>query len=652
MTPNARRPVVLATLCVVGLSLVAGSPPRVAAQTMPGPAWHGLLDAGAERVAQRLSERLDPRADPDPDDVRDLLDAWRAATGGPSSDWDWLAVGRLWLRAGDARSAGAALARIGDDVPEGLRLLELSRVAFLAGGEDAAGLWWRACAVADEAAALEAWLDLEPLATPEEAAGWDALRRLPAGQRDDCALFRRFLNRRALASASTADARLAEHYDRLRFVRDRYRRRGKEVGTLARREGLPVRPAFDDRGLLHLRIGPPDRTASFLQGECYEPNVTWAYDVPGGARLYHLSPLGGTDDWWLLDNLARVFRCPVDPASGLVIQTRDPMVAPPPPLGLIPAWLLQDLYLSRAGLDPDYARMASRFERTRTLEELQRERNATMADASALIADVPERPAVDLELGMRSEWLQFRSPRPGETEVWVNAEVPVSDLRDPGASRLEVDLVLLDESGERLTAVSGPLVVIPDTSVGSPAAVAIRLPAGLAPGSYRTTLVVREAGGDARPRGTWERDSLVVRDFGGTLPQLSDVAVSPDSGGAWEPRPDTRLRPSPTHRTGPGPAAWIYVEAYNLTPGGAFEALAVLEAEQGGPARDAPSSAFRQTWTGTAARGGRVVTPILLRLELGATPPGRYRLSVTVTDAATGVRTLAARTPLEVADGG
>lgn len=652
MNRIARPRGVLATLALAGF-YVLGASPRAPAQSMPGPAWHGLLDAGAERVAERLAERLEPGADPDAGDVRQLLALWVEATGGPSSDWDWLAVSRLWLRAGDPGAAREALDRVGGQVPEGLRLLERARIGFLEGRDDAAELWWRACAVADEAAALEAWLDIEPLATPEEAADWDARRRLPAGQRDDCAPFRRLLNRRALASATAVDARLADHYERLRYAREHYGRRGKEVGTLARREGLPPRPAFDDRGLLHVRMGPPDQTASYLQGGCYEPNVTWAYDVPGGSRLFHLSPLGGTDDWWLLENLAGVFRCPVDPVSGLVIETRDPFVAQPPPLGLIPPWLLQDLYLSRAGLDPDYARMASRFDRFRTLEELGRERTMTLEDLTTLVERVPERPSVDLEMGIRSEWLQFRSPRPGETEVWANAEVPLEDLRNPGQPRLAADLVLLDASGRSLTATSGPVAVSPAADGRRTGAVAIRVPVALAPGAWRATLVVWEADGGRRPRrGTWVRDSLVVRDLGGTLPQLSDVAVAPDSGGTWEPRPGVRLRPSPAHRTGPGPAAWVYLEAYNLTPGGAFETLALVEAAEDGAAAESARPAFRQTWRGTASRGGRIVTPILLRLDLAATAPGRYRLAVTVTDVATDERTLAARTEIEVAEPG
>ena len=64
---------------------------------------------------------------------------------------------------------------------------------------------------------------------------------------------------------------------------------------MSRRLGRPAYAVFDDRGLLYLRMGEPDVVAAHGGGECIEPNVTWAYDRPGGYKLYHLSPSGGTD---------------------------------------------------------------------------------------------------------------------------------------------------------------------------------------------------------------------------------------------------------------------------------------------------------------------------------------------------------------------
>ncbi len=82
---------------------------------------------------------------------------------------------------------------------------------------------------------------------------------------------------------------------------------------------------------------------------------------------------------------------------------------------------------------------------------------------------------------------------------------------------------------------------------------------------------------ELRQHGNFVRDSLIVRDFRGTIPLLSDVAISADSGGAWQPRPGLHLRPSPGHHSGPDGLAWIFLEAYNLTPGGTYTAHVRLD---------------------------------------------------------------------------
>jgi GWxTD domain-containing protein len=636
---------------IVGIILLLTIPRPANAQTMPGPVYHSLLDQGADGFEARLEKQFEPASTPDRNEVENVLRRWHEATGGPSSDWDWLAVTRLWLRAGDADRATEALQRVGDRVPEPFRLLERARVGFLSGDSSAASFWWGSCAVATEESALEAWLDLVSLATPDELEEWNRFRPLPAAQRDDCAFLHRFLNRRAIASGQSADGRLSQHYARLRYARENYGRRGKETGTTIIRHDLPPKPVFDDRGLLYVRLGKPDRTAAYQAGPCYEPNVTWAYEDPDGIRLYHLSPLGGTDDWWLLENLASVFRCPVDPVTGQVIMTRNPMVALSPILPMIPPWFLIDLYISRAVLDPEYARMASRFDRLRTVEQLQVERNMTVADALLLIEQVPERPDLDFDLQFNREWIQFRSPRPFTTRVWVNAELRSEDVRravaDERSATVEVVVSLLDETGGRLQTVPASFdLEIP--ADGSPQNVlGIRVPVEVPPGRYETLFQIRIPGDadDLRQRGNFVRDSLVVRDFGGTIPLLSDVAVSPDSGGAWQPRPGLNLRPSPAHRSGPDGLAWIYLEAYNLTPGGAFTAHVRLDKDDAG---GADPSVFQQEYGGTAARGARIVTPIVLRLDLGETEPGSYALRVSVTDVATGARTLDSPATLEV----
>jgi hypothetical protein len=51
-----------------------------------------------------------------------------------------------------------------------------------------------------------------------------------------------------------------------------------------------------------------------------------------------------------------------------------------------------------------------------------------------------------------------------------------------------------------------------------------------------------------------------------------------------------------------------------------------------------------------AASGARILTPIVLRLELIDVPSGAYELKVRLTDRATGVRTLDSSATLVVAE--
>jgi GWxTD domain-containing protein len=622
----------------------------LAAQTMPGPVYNELVAGGHERLARELSKKLDLRADPDRGDVEKLLARWGGETGGPESGYDWLAAARLWLRAGQAVEAGQALRRAEGHVPGGLYLLEVARISFLAGTPRAADAYWRSCELADEASGLEAWLDIEPLATPAEMAAWDRFRTLPAGQRDDCAFLSRFWNRRAAASGLEVDARIEQHYSRLRYARKHFRRRGKEGPVLSARLGRPRYSMFDDRGLLHVRMGEPDETASFLGDEALEPNVTWAYDYPGGYRLYHLSPLGGTDDWWLLGNLAQVVRGD-DPE-------RNPFVAIPSMLAFMDPGVLHELYLSRSGLDPAYARIAyramsaagDRLLPLSILEELREEREWTREDAELAVAGVPERPDVDLEVRFGLEWLQFKASRSGHTRVWLNGMVEADRLKavplPDGGLRYRFGAVwtVIDGTGEFYRRLPADFQVDWAEALEDDTGLSVRIPAELPSGSYAATVAVSDANdeprGDRRSGG-YATLELTVRNFRGDTPMLSDVAVASDSGGVWTPGGELYLSPTPAHATGADGVAYVYYEAYNLTPGGEYLTRARLEPADG-------EEAFELTYPGSAPAGDGDVTHGFLRLDLSDTRPGAYHMSVTVRDIATGIETLPTRTEVMV----
>jgi len=628
-----------------------GAPPPSFSQSMPRQVYHELLSRGHDRLARDLTRRLDLRSSPDRDDIEDYLDRWEDEADGPQSGYDWLAVARMWLRAGEAGRAEPALRRAAGRVPEALYLLERARISFLKGKVDGASDYWRACEISAGTEDTEAWLDVEVLATPDELEAWNRLATLPAADRNACPFFRRLWNRRAAAAGTTVDERILAHYTRTRYALEHYRRRGRVRPRFSVRLGRPTDSVYDDRGLLYVRMGAPDDVAVHTGGECIEPNVSWAYERPDGLRIYHLSALGGTDDWYLLENLAQVYRCGT--------WDRSPTVAISPLLLDIPGEPFYYLYMSRMGLDPAYARIANRALTLagvgsvglRLSEELTDERDWTWADGEYAVASVPERPPVDLSVRFGLEWLGFRAPRPGLTRIWMNGVVEASALtaeRRDGRDVYRVDAVwtLLDESGSSYRRIPASFELPTDTVLDEEATLSIRMSADLAPGAYRWMLVVADvnAAGEEdgeKPAGGYATGDLLVRDMSADLPLLSDVAVSPDSTGAWSPARGISLNPTPTHVTGRDGIAFIYYEAYNLTAGGTYETRVVLEPAGGG-------QAFDLSYPGTARTGGPVVTRGYLRIDLSDSSPGRYSMSVTVHDLTSGITTLPVRTEISV----
>ena len=657
------------------------------AQTMPGEVYHQLARTGHEDLARRIQKQLELREDPGEADVEDILERWTAASGGPSSGWDHLTVARLWMRAGSLAHAELALqsADAAGGVPPGALLLDQARIAYLNGdvrlGEQA---YWKGCEVADESTGLQYWRDIEVLATPEELERWDRFRRLPAGHTDLCDFLRRFWGERAMASTMDIGPRIRQHYERVHYAQTHYRRRsGKKGPTFSNEIGRPRNAAYDDRGLLYIRMGEPARTTRFagnpgtienevVSAECYQPNESWAYDYPDGTKVYHFTTFSGTDDYWLISNLGEVYRCgaPAASAQGGDVMKLSPVnehrfVA----LGPAASLVLQDLYRSRQGLDPRYAQAAQRMSDLRrggtlntygtaALESqrvLQEERDRTFRDARFAIATIPERPAIEPDSRLMVETLQFRSSRPQTNRVWISALLEGNRLTpkpDDGHLLYQVDarLALMGEDGE-YRHFDGSFSATTPRRLRRDQSLPVRVPVDLPAGEYRYTLVVRDAlaapGSDRS--GNYRRGSLLVRDLGGRLPVLSDVAVAADSSGSWAPLapsgPDLGLTPSPAHVTGPDGVAFVYFEAYNLTPGGRYLTRVTFEPEgQGGRPFDLE---FPGEVPSEGARTRR-----MLRLDLTDAELGGYEMSVVVTDEESGHTTLPHQTSIVVTRGG
>jgi hypothetical protein len=312
------------------------------------------------------------------------------------------------------------------------------------------------------------------------------------------------------------------------------------------------------------------------------------------------------------------------------------------------------------GFDPGYARIANQalnmigddFVHLRVAEQLTRERRWTWADGEYAVRTVPERPDLDLSVNFAAEWLGFRAPRPGLTRVWLNGLVEAGTLRteeSDGRARFRVHAVwtVRDSAGDFLRRVPATFELPAPERLDEDAGLAIRFPTDLAPGEYAWMLsvedLVERSEEDEPAPGGYATGTLTVRDMSTDLPLLSDVAVSPDSTGSWVPAAGIRLNPSPTHATNREGIAWIYFEAYNLTPRGRYETRVVLEPAGGG-------RTFDLSYPGDVPGGGTIVTNGYLRLDLSQTEPGRYRVAVSVRDLTSGVTTLPVRTEIVVVD--
>lgn len=563
----------------------------------------------------------------------------------------------------------------------GLLSLEAARTAFLAGRPDAADTYWEGCDQARPGVLDEYWRDFVAVATPEEAAGWSTARSQPESERSAaaCGVLRRAWAERALRDGVSVPHRLALHYQRLRYAREHYylvgggTRLGPQTRLLSVQVGRLDGTELDDRGLVYVRLGEPDRTATFsgvqsdfhsigapdlvISPTCYQPNVTWAYDLPGGTRLYHFSSLEGSANWWLIENLHDVYRCG-DPTAAIgngSQATLNPIVSnKSAPISQI-AWLvLGNLYMSRAALDADYGTLSHRIVAsgptsgaeadglrsisgsTLSLQgEFAEERQAGFDVTREMLTQVLPRPAIRADVPLIYSTLQFRAPDPasGEvTRVWLTGVAEAERLAghpdDDGGFRYEVRATFsaVGESDEvhQRTAL---FTLRSPTKLKADAGVPVRLALDLPPGDYDFSVIVQDANDERpRPAGNSGYGPLRVRRYDGRLPQLSDVAFAPDSGGSWSPAPGVALPVTPVHTMNAARHAWLYFEAYGLSTHGGYTTEVRLQPKDEG-------EAFALTYPGAAPASSTSATPTLLRLELGEAEPGEYGVVVTVTDA-------------------
>lgn len=572
-----------------------------------------------------------------------------------------------------AEAAGAATRAVvlaGDATA--FRLLGIARLRQ--GHEkEGANAYFAGIARADEAALARYFEEIEPVASLSEKMQWQAAKFL-----ERRSWLRRFWETRAAQDGVTVASRLAAHYERLAAAYSRYfnpvRQGSAPIRAVFRRSPSERVLPLDDRGVLLLRHGEPDTILRTLTGDDLLPNETWVYHFPERKQptLFPFVATGTASGFWLLDDILHA----VDwSGTGSQQGTLLDGVHDGKPGGKLDAaaGLLRDL----ATVDPRYGLLAVRIERLRSTAAT----TAPPSDTAAL-SDA-----------------QRMAARLGQ-DIYLEAQTIASELRnaqtaayltDSHRSFFEralpvvYDLITFrsrDGGTESIVPVAiGGAGLVPDTSGGQATyAVAVTMTLGgldgnvaivdtlyrvsserpLRPGeNIRLYLPVRNAPAGGVQQRLTARDANApgtgitvggpaeVPSFRGAALSISDLAFS-------EPGDDGRLRRGsaaielvPGRRFAAGAEFRLFYELYGLGPGAEYTTRLSLERSEANGA-----------WATVDRLLGRSGAPIAVEFDAVAAPepdgvvrelrtlqpelePGRYRLTVTVTDtsgAATALR--------------
>ncbi|HMJ59487.1 MAG TPA: GWxTD domain-containing protein [Gemmatimonadales bacterium] len=588
-----------------------------------------VVDLANTALTQRIKPRLDV-----------ALSAVRLAAGSPAGRHAdvQLVRGRVEREAGEADSAIAgfrAFLAVGGD--SGVGLLEIARTFYFARRRtDAWTAYFAGARAATSAGALTLYRsDLSWIADSVELAAFDALPDPPARAR----WLEAFWSRRDVVEARDVGERLAEHYRRWFYVRRSFRlvsrHRHYDITEVYRAK----QTEFDDRGVIYLRHGEPDRRARFAcpeveqpNGEGCAPNESWLYRreaAEGGDLVFHFAARGDVQDYKLIESLvdALGFRSGVQAGA-----YSDPRVS--------------ELYASREEFGSLYGRVGHSLNAPGSALSEDRAHGRRSIAVGTTSDSYAQRFDEALDV-VASEFVIAAGPGVGQGQMLhVVFAVPGERLTPESAGEgagLLYPLhfrVVVSDSADRVVARLDTLRVFgAREALRRPAYLTGRLALPVPAGRYRYRLLVMTPDGSAGD--LVRQDTLDVRPLTGTAFAVSDVVLGREGSGlVWVTSGDT-VRLNPLSRFPEGSAAELYYEVYGLPRGATYHTVVRLEREGRRSLLGAIGSLFG---------GGRA--PVLLEFDAAAEGPvtrvhrgvalrdvgkGMYRLTVVITDSASGV---------------
>ena len=581
-----------------------------------------VIDLANTALTQRIRPRLEV-----------ALSAVRLAAAGPAGRHAevQLVRGRVEREAGEADSALAAFTtylRIGGD--SGVGLLELARTAYFA-GRPAHGWssYFAGAHAATSAQALTLYrLDLSWIADSSELAAFDGLATPDARQQ----WLEQFWTRRDVAEARDVGERLAEHSRRWFYARRNFRlvsrHRHYDITEVYRAKQVE----FDDRGVIYLRHGEPDKRAQFIcqslpdsDGDGCAANESWLYRRRGRPDLiFHFAARDDVQDFKLIESLADVlgFSRAVRAAS-----FSDPEIAA--------------LYQTRDQFGQLYSRVAHSQRAAGT--ELARDRQQGRRNIKIGTTSDSYLQRFDQSLDVVATAFVVGAGTESGQVLHVVFAIPADRLDpQPAGDGVRYPLefrVIVADSGDRVVANLDTVRVFgASRALRKPSYLTGRLAIPVPAGRYQYRLLVRSVDGGA---GDLLIEPLTVERLEPQRFAVSDLVVGREGCGlVWfSPAGDT-VRLNPLQRFPEGSAVNLYYEIYGLATGTPYHTVVRLEREGGksvfnsigrlfGGGRSPVLLEFDAPSTGT-------VTRVQRGLELRDVSKGTYRLSVIITDPATG----------------
>ncbi len=516
----------------------------------------------------------------------DVSDSMRQLQRGRLAAWLWEPI--------TADSAFAAYAAAGGG--QARAALELARIRLAIGGSNGDSLYYSAAGSDDSLVIRALRADIALIADSGELAGFDAL-----APGDRPAWLRRFWEERDLESLKPRGTRVAAHYERIGAARRRFR-----LLTYPRRYELDElwvnRDAeFDDRGLVFIRHGMPDDTASAVRaGAC--PNTSWLYRRADGNLIFHFVARENPDDWRLVETLANV-------AGGAGATTRVRQAGPSRSCGTV-----EGLLESRAALDPIYGRLAvnpSRMNWERELGMTTRSREiGTTTDSDAL-----RYPRV-LDVAWRAYGLLGDG---GDGRILLLVSVPGASLQRISEQPIGYgfDMRLVGQSGSHTIELDTVRRLAVRQAPGPQEMLTFVTELSAEPGMWRLGASLRQP---ADSSGQFFRDADVAVPAAGGALSLSDIVLGETQGGRPWQAPDGPFPLSSTGSYRKGRSIPIYYEVAGVAAGTEIETGISFMPEDDDRG---VTVTFTERASGPIER---------IRRELGADRlrPGRYLMRMTV----------------------